>query len=84
MVSYNNLISFDNYTFMDCTIWFLIVGDESKGSNDCYSSVLYVWSGQDTSVANAADFVAVIDFDEKSSAYGQIIKRVSLVTNVKR
>lgn len=41
-------------------------------------SVLYVWSGQATSVKNAADFVAVIDFDESSPTYGKIIKRVPL------
>ena len=41
-------------------------------------AVLYVWSGQDSSVANAADFVAVIDFDEKSHTYGHILKTVPL------
>ncbi|CAF4027934.1 unnamed protein product [Rotaria sordida] len=44
-------------------------------------SVLYVWSGQDSSVSNAADFVAVIDFDEMSPTYGHILKTVSIVSN---
>lgn len=45
------------------------------------SVVLYVWSGQDASVSNAADFVAVVDFNEASSTYGQILKTVSLVSD---
>ncbi|CAF3651630.1 unnamed protein product [Rotaria sp. Silwood1] len=45
-------------------------------------SVLYVWSGQDNSVSNASDFVAVIDFDETSPTYGHILKTVSLVSDV--
>ncbi|CAF2886112.1 unnamed protein product [Rotaria sp. Silwood2] len=45
------------------------------------SSVLYVWSGQDRSVPNAADFVAVIDFDEKSPTYGNILRTVSLISD---
>jgi selenium-binding protein 1 len=73
------------YTLIIIYLWIikidLIVGNESSQSYGCYPSVLYVWSGQDTSVENAADFVAVIDFDETSPTYGQIIKRVSLVSN---
>ncbi len=46
-----------------------------------YSAVLYIWSGQDASVSNAADFVAVIDFSEGSPTYGQIIKTVFLVSD---
>ena len=59
----------------------LILGDQSAQSYCSYPSVLYVWSGQDPSVSNAADFVAVIDFDENSPKYGKIIKRVPLVSN---
>lgn len=44
-------------------------------------SILYVWSGQDASVNNAADFVAVIDFDELSSTYGKILRVVPLVSD---
>jgi selenium-binding protein 1 len=73
------------YTLIIIYLWIikidLIVGHESSQSYGCYPSVLYVWSGQDTSVENAADFVAVINFDETSPTYGQIIKRVSLVSN---
>lgn len=46
-----------------------------------YPSVLYVWSGQDTSVRNASDFVAVVDFNEKSLTYGSIIRVVPLVSD---
>ncbi|CAF1125634.1 unnamed protein product [Adineta steineri] len=46
-----------------------------------YPAVLYIWSGQDTSVTNAADFVAVIDFNEKSATYGHIRKTVSLISD---
>lgn len=46
-----------------------------------YPSVLYVWSGQDTSVKNASDFVAVVDFNEKSLTYGSIIRIVPLVSD---
>ncbi|CAF1147489.1 unnamed protein product [Rotaria sp. Silwood1] len=45
-------------------------------------SVLYVWSGQERSVPNASDFVAVIDFDGRSPTYGHILKTVSLVSDV--
>jgi selenium-binding protein 1 len=44
-------------------------------------AVLYIWTGQDVSVSNAADFVAVIDFSENSPTYGQILKTVSLVSD---
>ncbi|CAF4391978.1 unnamed protein product [Rotaria sp. Silwood2] len=47
-----------------------------------YPAVLYIWSGQDVSVSNAADFVAIIDFNESSSTYGQILKTVYLVSNI--
>ncbi|XP_037047101.1 uncharacterized protein LOC119081941 [Bradysia coprophila] len=46
-----------------------------------YRSVLYVWAGQDPSVPNAADFVAVIDFNERSPTYGSILRVVPLVSN---
>lgn len=46
-----------------------------------YRSVLYVWAGQDPSVPNAADFVAVVDFNEISPTYGSIIRVVPLVSN---
>ncbi|KAJ6636613.1 hypothetical protein Bhyg_15204 [Pseudolycoriella hygida] len=46
-----------------------------------YPSVLYVWSGQDSSVKNAKDFIAVIDFDEQSLTYGSIIRVVPLVSD---
>ena len=42
---------------------------------------MYVWSGQDTAVNNAGDFVAVIDFNEKSRTYGHILKVVPLVSD---
>ena len=45
-------------------------------------AVLYVWSGQESSVANAADFVAVIDFDEKLPTYGHILKTVPLKSDI--
>lgn len=43
--------------------------------------VLYVWSGQDASVPNSSDFVAVIDFDERSHTYGSILRVVPLVSD---
>lgn len=43
--------------------------------------MLYVWSGQDTAVNNAGDFVAVVDFNEQSSTYGHILKTVPLVSD---
>ena len=46
-----------------------------------YPAVLYVWAGQNASVTNAADFVAVVDFTEESPTYGQILKVVSLVSD---
>ncbi|CAF3373074.1 unnamed protein product [Rotaria socialis] len=48
---------------------------------NAYPAVLYVWSGQDRSVSNAADFVAVVDFDETSTSYGHILKYVPLVSD---
>lgn len=42
---------------------------------------MYVWSGQDTSVKNASDFVAVVDFNEKSLTYGSILGVVPLVSD---
>lgn len=42
---------------------------------------MYVWSGQDPAVSNAADFVAVVDFAERSSTYGKILKTVPLVSD---
>ena len=54
---------------------------DSSQTLQSYPAVLYVWSGQDPSVSNAADFVAVIDFDENSATYGQILKTVPLVSN---
>ncbi|CAF2135498.1 unnamed protein product [Rotaria magnacalcarata] len=53
----------------------------SQNGIAAYPAVLYIWSGQDISVSNAADFVAVIDFNESSSTYGQILKIVPLVSN---
>ncbi len=47
-------------------------------------SVLYVWAGQDISVRNASDFVAVIDFNEKSLTYGSILRVVRLVSDPKK
>lgn len=44
-------------------------------------SFLYIWAGQDPSVANAADFVAVIDFSENSAKYGSIVRVARLVSN---
>lgn len=46
--------------------------------NRSSSAVLYIWSGQDVSVPNSADFVAVVDFDEKSQTYGRILKTIHL------
>lgn len=46
-----------------------------------YPSVLYVWAGQDTSVKNASDFVAVVDFNENSLTYGSILRVVPLVSD---
>jgi hypothetical protein len=37
---------------------------------------LYVWAGDQAHIA--PDFLAVIDFDEQSSRYGQVIKTVPL------
>ncbi|CAF4348557.1 unnamed protein product, partial [Rotaria magnacalcarata] len=58
----------------------LYIRKHSAGSSQngiaAYPAVLYIWSGQDISVSNAADFVAVIDFNESSSTYGQILKIV--------
>ncbi|CAF0995409.1 unnamed protein product [Rotaria sp. Silwood1] len=54
---------------------------QQRGNTIAHPAVLYVWSGQDVSVSNAADFVAVVDFNESSSTYGQILKIVSLVSN---
>lgn len=59
----------------------IVAVDQSLRSS---RSVLYVWSGQDASVANASDFVAVVDFDPKSKTYGQIIRTVSLLGNSKQ
>lgn len=49
--------------------------------NLAYPSVLYVWSGQDPTISDAADFVAVVDFSEKSPTYGKILKTVPLVSD---
>lgn len=44
--------------------------------------MLYVWSGQDTTnLTNASDFVAVVDFNEKSLTYGSILRIVRLVSD---
>lgn len=73
------------YIFLVISLWSAKVNLNHVHSNDlvydCYPSVLYVWSGQETSVPNASDFVAVIDFDENSRNYGHIIKRINLVSN---
>ncbi|CAF3370509.1 unnamed protein product [Rotaria sp. Silwood1] len=83
MTWYNSLVF---YIFIIISSWIVrvdLIGvhpiDQSYG---CYPSVLYVWSGQETSVPNASDFVAVIDFDQSSPNYGHIIKRIPLVSNV--
>ncbi|CAF3376393.1 unnamed protein product [Rotaria socialis] len=55
--------------------------NSSQNGIAAYPAVLYIWSGQDISVSNAADFVAVIDFNESSSTYGQILKTVPLSSN---
>ncbi|CAF2371302.1 unnamed protein product [Rotaria sp. Silwood2] len=82
MAWYNSIIL---YIFIIIYSWFvkvdLIDAHQIDQSYGCYPSVLYVWSGQETSVPNAADFVAVIDFDENSPHYGHIIKRIPLVSN---
>ncbi|XP_037031124.1 uncharacterized protein LOC119070731 [Bradysia coprophila] len=49
-----------------------------------YPSVLYVWTGQDAAVKNASDFVAVIDFNEKSLTYGSILRVIRLVSDPAR
>lgn len=50
---------------------------------DSYPSVLYVWAGQSPDVHDASDFVAVVDFDEKSLTYGSILetKRINQTNN---
>ena len=61
-------------------IFFSIIARSSQVLQS-YPAVLYVWSGQDPSVDNAADFVAVVDFNENSATYGQILKTVPLVSD---
>ncbi|CAF1289491.1 unnamed protein product [Didymodactylos carnosus] len=58
-----------------------IPNSDSSPSLHSAPAVLYVWAGQNTSVKNAADFVAVVDFDEKSGTYGHILKTVPLVSD---
>ncbi|CAF1272156.1 unnamed protein product [Adineta steineri] len=53
----------------------------SNETAQSYPAVLYIWSGQNSSVENAADFIAVIDFDEDSTSYGHILKIVPLVSD---
>ncbi len=48
-------------------------GDEGHGRKD---TVLYIWAQDQAGVA--PDFLAVIDFDERSSTYGKVIKTVPL------
>lgn len=59
----------------------LSLASDHPTSSKSSASVLYVWSGQAPSVENAADFVAVIDFDENSHTYGKILKTVPLVND---
>jgi hypothetical protein len=44
--------------------------------------VVYFWCGQNASLPNAADFVAVVDFNPLSPTYGDVIKTVSLPSDV--
>ncbi|CAF1285174.1 unnamed protein product [Adineta steineri] len=53
----------------------------SNETAQSYPAVLYIWSGQNSSVENTADFIAVIDFDEDSTSYGRILKIVPLVSD---
>ncbi|KAJ6644028.1 Selenium-binding protein 2, partial [Pseudolycoriella hygida] len=57
----------------------LILASATDGIS--FRSVLYVWTGQDPSVRDASDFVAVVDFNERSPTYGSIIRRVPLVSD---
>jgi hypothetical protein len=63
-------------------------GEDSQqfGDNDDYKpskrGVLYFWCGQNSSLANATDFVAVVDFDSHSATYGKVVKIVTLPSNV--
>ncbi|WP_125485829.1 selenium-binding protein SBP56-related protein [Edaphobacter aggregans] len=49
-------------------------GDRDKGNNDGGEKVLYIWAQDQAQVA--PDFLAVIDFDERSSKYGEVINVV--------
>ena len=46
--------------------------DKGHGYGPGTDKTLYVWAGDQAHVA--PDFLAVIDFDEQSSRYGQVIK----------
>lgn len=43
-----------------------------------------MWSGQDPNVRRASDFVAVVDFDEKSLTYGSILRVIPLCSDAKK
>jgi selenium-binding protein 1 len=47
---------------------------ESHGGHDAEATTLYVWASDQAHVA--PDFLAVIDFDRRSSSYGQVLRTV--------
>jgi hypothetical protein len=51
-------------------------GDRDKGDHGGREKILYIWAQDEAHVA--PDFLAVIDFDEQSSKYGQVINVVSV------
>jgi selenium-binding protein 1 len=53
-------------------------GNDNRGGrdDDGLPKTLYVWSG--SQVANVSAFLAVVDFDEDSPNYGEVIKTVSV------
>src|SRR5215475_11872903 len=51
-------------------------GDQGKGDHGGKEKVLYIWAQDEAHLA--PDFLAVVDFDEQSPKYGQVINVVPL------
>ncbi len=52
--------------------------NDGQKKNNKRAEVMYVWAGDQARIA--PDFLAVIDFDEKSEYYGKVIKTVPIPT----
>lgn len=54
----------------------MALADDNKGKKNKRETVLYVWAGDQARAA--PDFLAVINFDEDSEHYGEVIKTVPI------